>query len=241
MPYPFYYGFGYMDAAYIAVIIAAIFSLAMSVRVNSTFKKYSAVVLPSRMTGADAARRVLDAHGLSNVRIERVSGDLTDHFDPRSNVIRLSDSVYGASTAAAVGVAAHEAGHAVQHARHYFPLKIRNAMVPITNIGSRLSTPLILLGIVFSSMGAHFIGIAYLGIALFSLSVLFQLLTLPTEFNASRRAITSLRECGILSGEELTASKKVLSAAAMTYVAATAVAITQFLRLLSIVSRRDRR
>lgn len=230
-----------MDAAYIAVIIAAIFSLAMSVRVNSTFKKYSAVTLPSRMTGADAARRVLDAHGLSNVRIERVSGDLTDHFDPRSNVIRLSDSVYGASTAAAVGVAAHEAGHAVQHARHYFPLKIRNAMVPITNIGSRLSTPLILLGIVFSSMGAHFIGIAYLGIALFSLSVLFQLLTLPTEFNASRRAITSLRECGILSGEELTASKKVLSAAAMTYVAALAVSLAQLLRLVLIVGGGNRR
>ncbi|MBR6559029.1 MAG: zinc metallopeptidase [Clostridia bacterium] len=241
MPFQFYYGLWYIDAAYVAVIIAAIFSLVMSFRVKSTFSKYSAVRLPSGMTGAEAARRVLDSHGLRDVRIERVSGDLTDHFDPRTNVIRLSDSVYGASTAAAVGVAAHEAGHAVQHSRHYFPLKIRNAMVPITNIGSRLSTPLILLGIVFSSSGSHFIGIAYLGIALFSLSVLFQLLTLPTEFNASKRAITSLRESGMLSGSELTASKKVLSAAAMTYVAATAVAITQFLRLLSIVSRRDRR
>lgn len=230
-----------MDAAYIAVIVAAVFALIASFRVKSTFAKYSKVPLSHNMTGFEAARRVLDSHGLSHVRIESVAGDLTDHFDPRANVIRLSQSVYGVSTAAAVGVAAHEAGHAVQYAEGYFPLKIRNAIIPITNIGSRLSTPLILLGVLFASAGSVFISIAYVGVALFALSVVFQLLTLPTEFNASRRALRALESGTALSKEELSASKKVLSAAAMTYVAATAVAITQFLRLLSIVRRSNRR
>jgi len=240
MPY-FYYGSLYMDAAYIAVIVAAIFALFASMKVKTTFAKYSKVPLSRRVTGYDAARRVLDAHGLTHVRIETVAGDLTDHFDPKANVIRLSQSVYGASTAAAVGVAAHEAGHAVQYAEGYLPLKARNAIIPITNIGSRLSTPLILLGILFASAGSVFISIAYAGAALFALSVVFQLLTLPTEFNASRRALSALRTGGNFTENELSASKKVLSAAAMTYVAATAVAITQFLRLLSIIRRNDRR
>lgn len=240
MPY-FYYGSLYTDAAYIAVIVAAVFALIASLKVKTTFAKYSKVPLSHRITGYDAARRVLDAHGLSHVRIEQVSGELTDHFDPKANVIRLSQSVYGASTAAAVGVAAHEAGHAVQYAQGYFPLKVRNAIIPITNIGSRLSTPLILLGILLASAGSVFISVAYIGVALFALSVVFQILTLPTEFNASRRAVKALESSGNLSHDELSASKKVLSAAAMTYVAATAVAITQFLRLLSIIRRNDRR
>jgi Zn-dependent membrane protease YugP len=184
---------------------------------------------------------VLDANGLYNVRIERIAGNLTDHFDPRSNVIRLSDKVYGASSAAAIGVAAHEAGHAVQYAVGYAPLHIRNTIIPITNIGSRMAMPLILLGIIFSGIGAQFIYIAYIGVACFALSTIFQLLTLPTEFNASKRALVSIEQTGLLYGDELSAAKKVLGAAAMTYVAALAVSIVQLLRLLAIVGmgRRD--
>lgn len=184
---------------------------------------------------------MLDANGLYDVRIERVSGNLTDHFDPRTNVIRLSDSVYGSASTAAVGVAAHEAGHAIQYAQGYTPLKIRNAIIPLTNIGSRMSTPLILLGLLFSSMGRSAITIAYIGVACFALSVVFQLVTLPTEFDASHRAVAAIENCGLLTSEEVGSTKKVLSAAAMTYVAALAVAITQFLRLLNIVQRNDRR
>ena len=231
-----------MDYWYIILVIpAVIFSLVAQYKVTSTFKRYSSVMSKRGITGMEAARKILDVNGLYNVRIERVSGNLTDHFDPKANVIRLSQSVYGASTAAAVGVAAHEAGHAVQYAEGYLPRKARNAIIPITNIGSRLSTPLILIGILFASAGSVFISLAYVGAALFALSVLFQLLTLPTEFNASRRALNALRTGGSFTENELSSAKKVLSAAAMTYVAATAVAITQFLRLLSIIRRNDRR
>jgi Zn-dependent membrane protease YugP len=181
---------------------------------------------------------VLDANGLYNVRIERIHGNLTDHFDPRSNVIRLSDSVYGSSSASAIGVAAHEAGHAVQYANGYAPLKIRNAIIPVTNIGSRLAMPLLLLGLIFAGAGTQFVSIAYLGVACFALSTVFQLLTLPTEFDASRRAMASIESSGLLRGSELSAAGKVLSAAALTYVAALAVSIIQILRLLAIVNSR---
>lgn len=231
-----------MDFQYIILLLVAIFFSAWaSIKVNSTFKKYSYIRTASGITGAEAARRVLDANGLYNVRIERISGNLTDHFDPRTNVIRLSDSVYGSSSAAAVGVAAHEAGHAVQYANGYVPLKLRNAIIPVTNLGSRIAMPLILLGVLFVSAGAQFIYIAYIGVACFALSTLFQLLTLPTEFNASRRALASIKETGLLRGQEIYAAKEVLSAAALTYVAALAVSIIQLLRLLSIVSSTNRR
>ena len=231
-----------MDYRYIfLLLITAAFSVWASIKVNSTFKKYSSFRPRSGMTGAEAARRVLDANGLYNVRIEHIAGNLTDHFDPRSNVIRLSDNVYGVSSAAAIGVAAHEAGHAVQYSKGYAPLHIRNAIIPITNIGSRMAMPLILLGIILSGMGTQFIYVAYIGVACFAFSTVFQLLTLPTEFNASRRALVSIEQTGLLYGDELAAAKKVLSAAAMTYVAALAVSLVQLFRLLAIVGmgRRD--
>ena len=228
-----------MDFTYLILLLATtVFSVWASIRVNTTFKKYSSVRPASGITGAEAARRVLDANGLYNVRIERIGGNLTDHFDPRSNVIRLSDGVYGSSSASAIGVAAHEAGHAVQYANGYAPLKIRNAIIPVTNIGSRLAMPLILLGLIFAGAGTQFISIAYLGVACFSLSTLFQLLTLPTEFDASRRALASIETSGLLRGNELSAAGKVLSAAALTYVAALAASLLQLLRLLAIVNSR---
>ena len=222
--------YAFYDIFYLLVLAAIGFSMWASARVNSTFRTYSQQRTRNGMTGYDAAREVLDANGLYDVRIERVSGNLTDHFDPRTNVIRLSDSVYGSASTAAVGVAAHEAGH-----------EIRNAIIPLTNIGSRMSTPLILMGLLFSSMGRSAITIAYIGVACFALSVVFQLVTLPTEFDASHRAVAAIENCGLLTSEEVGSTKKVLSAAAMTYVAALAVAITQFLRLLNIVQRNDRR
>ena len=231
----------FFDWTYIVLVLpAVIFSIWASAKVNSTFKKYSYVRPDSGMTGAEAARRVLDANGLYNVRIERIPGNLTDHFDPRTNVIRLSDSVYSVSSAAAIGVAAHEAGHAVQYARSYLPLKLRNAIIPATNLGSRLAIPLILLGLLFSSVGSQFIYVAYAGIICFALSTLFQLLTLPTEFNASKRALVSIKNSQLLCGRDLDAAKEVLSAAAMTYVAALAVSVMQLLHLISIVGGRRR-
>ena len=231
----------FFDWTYIVLVMpAVIFSLWASVKVNSTFKKYSSVRPLSGMTGAEAARRVLDANGLYNVRIARISGNLTDHFDPRTNVISLSDSVYSASSTAAIGVAAHEAGHAIQYAKGYVPLKLRNAIIPATNLGSRLAMPLILLGLLFSSMWQHFFYFAYAGIICFALSTVFQLLTLPTEFNASRRALASIENAGLLYGQDLDGARKVLSAAAMTYVAALAVSIMQLLHLISIVGGRRR-
>ena len=237
----------YFDWYYIALVLPAmLFSLWASSRVNSTFKKYSQMRNLRGMTGADAAKAVLAANGVGNVRIERISGSLTDHYDPKSNVIRLSDSVYGSATAAAVGVAAHEAGHAVQYAQNYGPIKLRAAIVKATNIGSRLSTPLILVGLLcmalpsLAAFSEFFYYVAVIGVLCFGMCVVFQLVTLPTEYNASRRALKAIEGSYLLTEEEQKGAKKVLSAAALTYVAALAVAITQFLRLLLIVGRRRR-
>ncbi len=232
----------YLDWTYIVLVLPAIiFAMWASSRVNSTFQRYQGQYSSRGLTGAEAAQMVLQRNGVYGVRIERVSGNLTDHYDPRSNVIRLSDSVYGNTSTAAIGVACHEAGHAVQHAEHYLPVKIRTAIVPITNIGSRLSMPLILLGLLFGATSYFFATLAYVGVACFALSTIFQLVTLPTEFDASRRALTAIEQGGMLSGEELQGAKKVLSAAAMTYVAALAVSITQLLRLMLLVNRRNNR
>ncbi len=236
---PYYYGF---DWTYIVIVIPClILSMVASARVNSTFKRYSQQISSRRITGREAAMRVLSANGVTNVRIERISGNLTDHFDPKTNVIRLSDSVYDHSSTAAIGVACHEAGHAVQYAQAYFPIKIRAAIIPITNFGSRLAMPLILLGILFSTFGNYSYTLVYAGIACFSLSLVFQLVTLPVEFNASRRAMSAIENAQILTEEEQQGAKKTLRAAAMTYVAAVAVAAAQLLRLVLLFGghRRD--
>ena len=232
----------YIDWTYIVLVLPAmLFAMWASLRVNSVFEKNAKIRNTRGMTGAQAARLVLDENGLHDVRVEHVSGSLTDHYDPKTRTIRLSDSVYGADSCAAVGVACHEAGHAVQDAQDYAPLRIRNAIVPVTNIGSRLAVPLIILGILLSALSVYGSYIAYIGVACFGLSTIFQLVTLPTEFNASRRAQQALESGGILNEQELRASGAVLRAAALTYVAALAVSVTQLLRLLIIVSRSDRR
>jgi len=218
-----------------------IFAMWASFKVNSTFKKYSVIPTVRGITGAEAARRILFENGIYDVRIEYVAGNLTDHYDPKNKVLRLSEATYNNSSAGAVGVAAHEAGHAIQHAKKYIPLKIRNAIVPITNIGSRLAFPLILLGIILSAFSEVFAYVAYAGVACFGLVTLFQLLTLPTEFNASRRAIACIRDAGVLEKSELKGAKKVLSAAAMTYVAALAVSFAQLLRFFLMVAMNTRR
>jgi len=236
---PFYYGF---DMTYIVLVLPCIIlSLWASANVNSTFRRYSNQHSIRRITGAEAAQRVLAANGVSGVRIERVGGNLTDHYDPRTNVIRLSDSVYNSTSTAAIGVACHEAGHAVQYARNYAPIKLRAAVIPITNIGSKLAMPLILLGILFSVFAEMSYALVYLGIACFGLSLVFQLITLPVEFNASRRAMQAISSAGILTEEEQHGARKTLTAAALTYVAATAVALAQLLRLIMIFGGRRRR
>ncbi|MBQ3146394.1 MAG: zinc metallopeptidase [Oscillospiraceae bacterium] len=238
MPF-YYYGF---DFTYLILVLPCIIlSIWASTNVNSTFKKYSKQFSSRRITGADAARRVLAANGVSGVRIERVSGNLTDHFDPKTNVIRLSDSVYDASSVAAIGVAAHEAGHAVQYAQSYGPIKLRAAIIPITNFGSKLAMPLILLGVLLGVAGEYNYTLVYIGIACFGLSLLFQLVTLPVEFNASRRAMAAIETAEILSQEERRGARKTLTAAAMTYVAATAVSLAQILRLLILFGGNGRR
>ena len=227
-----------MDYLYLILVLpAVIFSLWASIRVNTTFKKYSKIRSMRGITGAEAARRVLDANGLQHIRIEQIPGNLTDHYDPRSDVIRLSESVYGNTSVAAVGVACHEAGHAVQHAENYAPVKIRAAIIPVTNIGSRLAIPLIILGILLNSLASapEFLVIAYIGVACYGLCTLFQLVTLPTEFDASRRALRCIESYGILGSEEIGGARRVLTAAAMTYVAALAVSLANLLRLLIIV------
>lgn len=235
---PYFYGF---DITYLALVLPCIIlSLWASSNVKSTFNHYSTQYSLRRLTGAQAAQRVLSANGVHGVRVERVSGELTDHFDPRSNVIRLSDSVYDSTSTAAIGVACHEAGHAVQYAVNYAPIKLRAAIIPITNIGSRLAMPLILLGLVLSFLGEMSYFFVYLGIACFSLSLVFQLVTLPVEFNASRRAMNAIADSELLTTEEQKGARKTLTAAAMTYVAATAVALAQLLRLLAIFGRRRR-
>lgn len=231
-----YYFYGY-DWTILLLIPAILFAAIAQARVQSTFKKYSAVLNRRGMTGAECAQMILHRFGISDVRVERVSGHLSDHYDPRNKVLRLSDSVYGSTSVAAIGVAAHECGHAVQHQQGYLPIKIRSAIVPVTNIGSTLSWPILLIGLLFG-----FPQVALFGAALFGFCVLFQLVTLPVEFNASNRALAILEESGTLDGEELAMSKAVLSAAAMTYVAALVSALAQFLRLLLIANRgrRDR-
>lgn len=238
MPY-YYYGF---DWTYVVLVLpCVILSLWASANVNSTFKKYSRQYSQRRLTGAEAAQRVLSANGVRGVRIERVSGNLTDHYDPRTNVIRLSDGVYDNTSTAAIGVACHEAGHAVQYAQDYVPIKLRAAIIPITNIGSRLAMPLILLGLVLSFLENFSYFFVYLGIACFGLSLVFQLVTLPVEFNASRRAMQAIESANLLTAEEQKGARRTLSAAALTYVAATATALAQLLRLMVIFGGRGRR
>jgi len=224
-----------IDTTYLLLVLPAVLlALWAQMNVKSTFSKYSRVASRRRMTGFDAARMILDANGLRHVRIASVKGDLTDHFNPSDNTVYLSDTVHSVASVAAIGVAAHEAGHAVQYAVGYAPMKWRAAIIPITNIGSKLAMPLVLLGILLS-----FPEIAMLGVAAFGLSTLFQLVTLPVEFNASSRAIDALR--GSLDQNELSHAKKVLTAAALTYVAALAVSLANLLRLFLLVRGRDNR
>ena len=221
----------FYDATYILVIIGAIISLIASMNVKSTFNRYDKYNSRSGLTGAMAAQEILRAAGITNVRIERVSGNLTDHYSPKEGVLRLSDSVYNSTSVAAIGVAAHECGHAMQYDEEYFPIKIRAAVIPIANIGSALSWPIILLGLFLGATG-----LMQLGVVLFSLVVVFQLLTLPVEFDASARALRTLRE---LESSELTGARKVLTAAALTYVAALLTSILQLLRLVFLTRRDD--
>ena len=238
---PYYYGYGF-DWTYIVLVLPCILlSLWASSNVNSTFKKYSTQYSYRRITGADAAQRVLAANGVRGVRIERVAGNLTDHYDPRTNVIRLSDSVYSSTSTAAIGVACHEAGHAVQYAQNYAPIKLRAAIIPLTNFGSKIAMPLILMGILFTFLGEFSSMLVYLGIAAFGLSLVFQLVTLPVEFNASHRAMRAIESAAILTEEEQRGARRTLKAAALTYVAATAVALAQLIRLIAIFGRRSRR
>lgn len=225
--------FFYYDSTYILVILALLLSAFASFGVNATFSRYKKQINARGFTGKDAARKILDMNGLYNVRVEHVGGNLTDHFDPKSNVIRLSDSTYSDTSVAAIGVAAHEAGHAVQYAVNYAPLKIRNSIVPVVNLSTQLSMPLFLIGLI---LGIY--GLTTIGIILFSASLIFQLITLPVEFNASKRAISILDSSGMLYDEELKGAKKVLKAAALTYVAAVAASALQLLRLVLISGRR---
>lgn len=234
-----YYGF---DWTYVVLVLPCILlSLWASANVNSTFKRYSTQYSRRGLTGAEAAERVLRANGVTGVRIERISGDLTDHFDPRSNVIRLSDNVYGNTSTAAIGVACHEAGHAVQYAQDYVPIRIRSAVIPATNLGSKLAMPLILIGLLINSLGDLSYFLIYLGIACFGLSLVFQLVTLPVEFDASHRAMEAIAQTELLTQEEQQGARKTLRAAALTYVAATAVTLSQLLRLIVLFGGNQRR
>ncbi len=236
------FGLFWGDWTVLVLLPAMIFAFWAQFNVQSTFKKYSAVRNTRGITGAEAARRILNENGLYHIRVEHIHGHLNDHYDPRDGVIRLSDAVYNATSAAAIGVAAHEAGHACQHAVGYAPLKLRQTIIPITSIGSRLAMPIFLIGLIFA--GSSYVGggigdiFMFAGIALFSLSVLFQLVTLPTEFNASSRALKTLESSGVLYGDELDAAGKTLRAAALTYVAALATALASLLRLILIANRR---
>lgn len=226
----------YWDPTYYLVLIGAVICMIASWNVSRTFNKFSRTPNARRLTAQDVASNILRLSGITDVRIERIKGNLTDHYSPNEKVLRLSDSVYGQTSVAALGVAAHECGHAIQHHTQYFPLRLRSLSVPAANFGSKLAWPLILIGILMGSMG-----LARLGVFLFSFVVLFQLITLPVEFNASRRAMVVLRDANILYGEELTGAQKVLSAAALTYVAAVASSILQLLRLLLLTQRNNRR
>ncbi len=226
-----------IDITYLILVLpAVIFAFWAQANVQGTFKKYAKVASKRGMTGFDAARQILDSNGLHHVRIERVQGDLTDHFNPKDNTVYLSETVHSCQNAAAVGVAAHEAGHAVQYAVGYSPMKLRAAIIPITNLGSNLAMPLVLLGILLS-----FPTLAYVGVIAFGASTLFQLVTLPVEFNASSRAMAALTSSGQLDNEELKSARKVLTAAALTYVAALAVSLANLIRIFLLVKRSDRR
>ena len=234
-----YYGF---DSLYVFLVLPCILlSLWANSNVSNTFHKYSTQLSRRNITAVEAAVRVLKANGVTDVRIERVGGNLTDHYDPKTNVIRLSEGVYNSTATAAIGVACHEAGHAVQYAEGYAPIKLRAAIIPITNFGSRIAMPLILAGILFSFLGSFSDVLVLLGIAAFSLSLVFQLVTLPVEFNASRRAMETISSAELLTEEEQIGAKKTLTAAALTYVAATAVALAQLICLISLFGNRRRR
>lgn len=230
------YGYGYgIDPTYILVLIGAVLSMIASAMVNSTFNRYAKVRSTAGMSGAQAARIILDRNGLYDVRIEHVSGNLTDHYDPGTKVLRLSDATYSAGSVAAVGVAAHECGHAVQHSEGYVPLVVRSKLVPLANFGSRFGLPIFMLGLLFGSSDI----LMRIGIWVFLLAVAFQIVTLPVEFDASRRALAMLGDYGILRSEEVEHSRKVLRAAAMTYVAAAAASVLNLLRLILIARSRD--
>ena len=236
MPY-FYY---YYDPTWILLLIGAVICMIASARVRTTFNKYSKVYSHTGMTGAEAARRILDSRGIYDVQVVPTQGNLTDHYDPRDRTLRLSQTVYGASSVAAVGVAAHECGHAIQDAEDYSPLRIRTALVPVANFGSSVSMILIIAGIIFGFGRGGSSLLLNLGILCFSLVVLFQLVTLPVEFNASKRAMVLLQDLGILYPEEAVKTKKVLSAAALTYVAGALSSLLQLLRLVILFGgRRD--
>ena len=231
---PFFY---YYDPTYILVLIGAVLSLWASATVKSTYNKYSRVYSYSGLTGAQAAAQILRQAGIYDVRIEHVSGNLTDHYDPKARVLRLSDSVYGSNSVAAIGVAAHECGHAIQDQEDYVPLRFRSAFVPVANLGTQVAFPILLLGVFLGS--SHFL--IQVGLLCFFFGVLVQLITLPVEFNASGRAVRILRETGMMSDDELSKTKKVLSAAAMTYVAAAAASILSMLRLIILFGGNRRR
>jgi len=230
---PFFYGF---DPTYFLVLIGVVLSLLASARVKSTYAKYSRERSLSGMTGAQAAQRILSMAGIYDVTVQHVAGNLTDHYDPRNKTLNLSDSVYGSASVAAVGVAAHECGHAIQHDRGYAPLKLRSSLAPVASIGANISWPIILVGLLLGGSPL----LIKIGILMFSLAVAFQLITLPVEFNASRRAINMLEETGVLYADELPKTRKVLNAAALTYVAAAASSILQLLRLVLLFGNRRR-
>lgn len=231
-------GYYYWDPTYILVVIGAVICMIASARVKGTFNKYSQLRSMSGMNGAQVAQRVLQAAGIYDVQVRHVSGCLTDHYDPRTKTVNLSDPVYNATSVAALGVAAHECGHAIQHAKSYAPLSIRSALVPIANFGSMLAWPVILIGLLFNTRSSGLI--IDIGILLFSAAVLFQLVTLPVEFDASRRALVMLRTQGILADDELKYTRRVLKSAALTYVASAAAAILQLLRIILITNGRRR-
>ena len=231
-------GYYYWDPTYILVVIGAVICMIASARVKGTFNKYSQLRSMSGMNGAQVAQRVLQAAGIYDVQVRHVSGSLTDHYDPRTKTVNLSDPVYNATSVAALGVAAHECGHAIQHAKSYAPLSIRSALVPIANFGSMLAWPVILIGLLFNTRSSGLI--IDIGILLFSAAVLFQLVTLPVEFDASRRALVMLRTQGILADDELRYTRRVLKSAALTYVASAAAAILQLRRIILITNGRRR-
>ena len=230
---PYFYG---IDSTYFLVLIGVVISLVASAKVKSAYAEYAKVRSIGGVTADEVAQRILYENGIRDVSIEQVAGELTDHYDPRGKVLRLSESVYNSTSVAAIGVAAHECGHAIQHAKGYTPIRVRNAIVSVANIGARLSWPMILLGLILGSSGSQ--ALITIGIWMFAASVLFQLVTLPVEFNASNRAVACLSGMGILQEHELAGAKKVLRAAALTYVAAAAAAILQLIRLILLFGKK---